>query len=100
MQHPHLSSRNNDFLIPGINTEEDSNTAVRPNMFGTNFLHRQFEAAAGGAFDRPKFFNNPEFRLKSPLEPDNGNNNKQRTSDFDLKGKIFYFLPQKDICLS
>ena len=101
MQHPHLSSRNNDFLIPGINTEEESNNALRPNMFGTNFLHRQFEAAAGGAFDRPKFFNNPEFRLKSPLEPDNRNNNKQRTSDFDLKGKIFiFFLKKTSACRS
>ena len=88
MQHPHLSSRNNDFLIPALNEEESTNG--RPNMFGSNFLHRQFEAAAG-AFDRPKFFNNPEFRLKSPLEPDNGNNNK-RPSDFDMKGKTkIYF---------
>ena len=90
MQHPHLSSRNNDFLIAGINEEESTN-GVRPNMFGTNFLHRQFEAAAG-AFDRPKFFNNPEFRLKSPLEPDSGNNNKRTSSDFELKGKIFIFF--------
>ena len=91
MQHPHLA-RNNDFLIPGLNEEESNGGGPRgPNMFGANFLHRQFEASA--AFERPKFFGSPEFRLKSQLQAESGNNNKR--SDFDLKGKNIYFILSK-----
>ena len=86
MQHPHLTSRNNDFLIPSLNEEESPGGPRGPNMFGPNFLHRQFDTS--GAFDRPKFFGNPEFRLKSQLQSETGNNNKR--NDFDLKGKEIF----------